>query len=148
MKKVIAAAMAAAMLLGSCGKQQKDVDIEALAEEIVTSVSFDDTLEEIDDSMISMLYDITGYTDAVLYKGSGATAEEVAVFKMDSDDDAKTALDEANAHIQSQIKSYESYMPDEVTRLEDAVVKREGVYVVVVVSSDTAKAEEILDDNF
>ena len=85
MKKTWLAALTAALLLTSCsGNTTKDVDIDALAEQIVQTVAFDDTLEAIDDSMIPMLYDIDGYTDAVLYKGSGATAEEVALFKMES----------------------------------------------------------------
>ena len=148
MKKVMLAAMMAAMLLTSCNEQLKDVDISALASQIVGEVSFDDSLSEIDDDMISMLYSIDGYTDAVLYKGSGATAEEVAIFKMETTDDAKAALEEAQAHIQSQIESYESYIPEEVSRLEDAIVRQDGCYVSVVVSGDSAAAEKLLDGAF
>lgn len=140
--------MMAAMLLTSCNEQPKDVDISALASQIVGEVSFDDSLSEIDDDMISMLYSIDGYTDAVLYKGSGATAEEVAIFKMETTDDAKAALEEAQAHIQSQIESYESYIPEEVSRLEDAIVRQDGCYVSVVVSGDSAAAEKLLDGAF
>ncbi len=148
MKKVMLTVLAAAVLLCSCGEQTKEVDIDALAQQIVEGVSFDDALAEIDDSMISMLYNIEGYTDAVLYKGSGATAEEVAIFQMGSSDDAKTALEQAQAHIQSQIDSYESYIPEEVSRLEDAVVRQDGSYVSVVVSADAAAAEKMLDEAF
>ena len=148
MKKVMLTAMMAAMLLTSCNEQPKDVDISALASQIVGEVSFDDSLSEIDDDMISMLYSIDGYTDAVLYKGSGATAEEVAIFKMETTDDAKAALEEAQAHIQSQIESYESYIPEEVSRLEDAIVRQDGCYVSVVVSGDSAAAEKLLDGAF
>ena len=148
MKKVMLAAMMAAMLLTSCNEQPKDVDISALASQIVGEVSFDDSLSEIDDDMISMLYSIDGYTDAVLYKGSGATAEEVAIFKMETTDDAKEALEEAQAHIQSQIESYESYIPEEVSRLEDAIVRQDGCYVSVVVSGDSTAAEKLLDGAF
>ncbi len=149
MKKTWLAASMAALLLTSCsGNTAKDVDIEALAQEIVQTVAFDDTLEEIDDSMIPMLYDIDGYTDAVLYKGSGATAEEIALFKMGSVSDAETAYKGAEAHIQSQVEAYESYMPDEVTRLEDAVVRQDGTYVSVVVSADSEAAEKLLEDSF
>lgn len=149
MRKTWLAALVAALLLASCGgNTAKDVDIEALAQEIVSSVAFDDTLEAIDGSMIPMLYDIDGYADAVLYKGSGATAEEVALFKMESPSDAKAACEEARAHIQSQIEAYESYMPDEVSRLEDAVVRQDGNYVSVIVSADPEAAEKLLSDSF
>ena len=67
---------------------------------------------------------------------------------MGSSDDAKTALEQAQAHIQSQIDSYESYIPEEVSRLEDAVVRQDGSYVSVVVSADAAAAEKMLDEAF
>lgn len=141
--------MAVVPLLASCGgKEVKDVDIDQLAVSIVESVPFDDVLEPIDDGMIPMLYAIEGHTDAVLYKGSGATAEEVAIFKMNTAADAEAALSEAQAHIDAQIKAYESYMPDEVVRLEDAVVRQDGVYVTVVVSADPDAADKLLGDAF
>lgn len=149
MKKQTLAVLLTALLLTSCGKSPaKDVDIESLAESIVQTVAFDDDLTIIDDSMISMLYDIDGYVDAVLYKGSGATAEEVAVFQMETASDAKNACEDAKAHIQSQIKAYESYMPDEVARLEEAVVRQDGCYVSVVVSADPEAAKKLLGDTF
>ena len=54
----------------------------------------------------------------------------------------------AKAHIQSQIDAYESYMPDEVSRLEDAVVRQDGTYVSIVVSADSDAAQKLLDDSF
>ena len=101
MKKVMLTVLAAAVLLCSCGEQPKDVDIDALAQQIVEGVSFDDALAEIDDSMISMLYNIEGYTDAVLYKGSGATAEEVAIFQMAAPTTRKPRLNRRR-HISSR----------------------------------------------
>ncbi len=149
MKKQTLAVLLTALLLTSCSsKPAADVDIELLAESIVETVVFDDDLAVIEDSMIPMLYDIDGYVDAVLYKGSGATAEEVAIFQMGSDSDAKDAYEDAKAHIESQIKAYENYMPGEVARLEEAVVRRDGCYVSVVVSADPDAAEKLLEDTF
>jgi predicted small secreted protein len=149
MKKETLAVLMTALLLTSCGRTTgKDVDIEALAETIAQTVAFDDDLALIDDSMISMMYDIDGYADAVLYKGSGATAEEIALFRMESASDAQTAYQEAQAHIQSQIAAYANYLPDEVDRLEDAVIRQDGCYVSVVVSADADAAEKLLKEQF
>ena len=48
-------------------------------------------------------------------------------------------------HIEDQITSFESYVPGEVAKLKDAVVRTVGRYVAVCVSDDSAAAEKILD---
>lgn len=144
MKKFLAV-LAATLLLASCGNSKTpDINIDNLAADLVSDVTFVDDLSLIDDSMIGNLYNLQ-YEDAVLYLGSGATAEEVAVFACADEAAAKTGLDGAKAHIQSQIDSYESYIPEEVKRLEDALVLQEGKYVITVVTEDRDTAQKVID---
>jgi len=147
--KLIAAVLAAVMLaVSGCGaKKDIQIDIDALASELAAGVAFEDELSLIDDGMIPMLYDPDVYADAVLYLGSGATAEEIAVFACEDETRAKGMLDEANSHIESQIISFEDYIPAEVQRLEEAIVRQAGRYVVIVVTADTDAAEKILDEH-
>lgn len=147
--KLIAAILAAVMLaVTGCGaKKDVQIDIDALASELAAGVAFEDELSLIDDGMIPMLYDADVYADAVLYLGSGATAEEIAVFACEDETRAKGMLDEANSHIESQIISFEDYIPAEVQRLEEAIVRQAGRYVVIVVTADTDAAEKILDEH-
>lgn len=144
MKKFLAV-LAASLLLASCGSSKTpDINIDNLAADLVADVSFTDDLALIDDSMISNLYNVQ-YEDAVLYMGSGATAEEVAIFACADEAAAKTALDGAKSHIQSQIDSFEDYIPEEVKRLEEALVLQEGKYVITVVTEDKETAQGVID---
>ena len=84
MFKKLAALGAALMLcfsLAGCGSTGKDitVDVNALASELKDGVTWQDTLEEIDPNVLSMMsdYDIEGVEKSVVYLGSGATAEEI-----------------------------------------------------------------------
>ncbi|MDD6034421.1 MAG: DUF4358 domain-containing protein [Oscillospiraceae bacterium] len=147
-RKLAALLLAVSMGLAGCGsKPAANIDIDSLAAKLTSDVAFEDELSLIDDGMISMVYNNTlQWEDAVLYMGSGATAEEVAVFACADEAAAKAALNEAEAHIASQKESYESYVPEEVKRLDEAIVRQSGKYVVVVVTEDTAAAEAVLKE--
>lgn len=147
--KMIAAAAAACILLASCGGSGEDlnVDINALAEELNTGITYEDPLEKLDSDMVGMLYEVDGLvTESVVYMGSGATAEEIAVFACNDADTAKNEVKPiVDAHVQSQIDSFEDYVPGEVAKLEKAVVRQAGKYVALSVSNDPDGANKILD---
>ena len=76
MFKKLAALGAALMLcfsLAGCGSTGKDitVDVNALASELKDGVTWQDTLEEIDPNVLSMMsdYDIEGVEKSVVYLG-------------------------------------------------------------------------------
>ena len=156
MFKKLAALGAALMLcfsLAGCGSTGKDitVDVNALASELKDGVTWQDTLEEIDPNVLSMMsdYDIEGVEKSVVYLGSGATAEEITVLECTDVDAAKNQVEPAmKQHIENQITSFESYVPAEVAKLKDAVIRVGGKYVAVCVSDDSAAAEKIIDQYF
>ena len=123
------------------------VDIEGLAAELLDGVTFEDELFRIEDEMISFYYEIPEGGKGVFYYGSGATAEEVAVFELTDANQADEFLAVAQEHIEDQILSYEDYIPGEVARLEQAVVECHGKYVVVCVTADPETAEKIIDQH-
>ena len=108
-------------------------------------VKFDDELVLSDSETAARLYGTKNAVDCRLYIGSGATAEEIAVFEFGSVSDAEEGLKAAEARISEQKKSYESYAPDEIKRLDNSVVKCAGKYVAVCVTNDKA-AEKIISE--
>ena len=101
--------------------------------------------------MLSMMsdYDIEGVEKSVVYLGSGATAEEITVLECTDADAAKNQVEPAmKQHIENQITSFESYVPAEVAKLKEAVIRVGGKYVAVCVSDDSAAAEKIIDQYF
>ncbi len=130
-----------AALMGCSAKEETtEIDIDTLVSELLEKVEFEDELNEIDDTLVKRLYNIESYVKAAVYVSSGATAEEIAVFEFDSEAAAANGLEMAQARIERQKADYEAYIPQEVQRLDNAVVKQSGRYVIVCVSSgDEAK---------
>lgn len=144
-RSVFSLLLALALILGlsGCGSAGGKLDIQALAEDLLENGEFSDELWKIDDSMVEKLYNVEDYTQALVYVGSGATAEELALFAFPSEDAAARGLQKAQARLESQIGDYRTYLPQEVPKLQNAVVKQWGSFVIVCVSPGSA-CEEIV----
>lgn len=128
-------------------KQDDSAVLNAAAEELLKNAGFEDELNPADKATVEKLYGIGNAKEAVVYLSSGATAEEIALFSFESEEDAKQAEELARARIQEQKESFESYIPKEVKKLDDAVIKRSGKYLAVCVA-DGKEAGEILSKYF
>lgn len=124
-------------------EQATIADAKSLADELLANVTFDDELADIDIDTAKFLYQIDTCVDAFVYISSGATAEEIAVFAFADSQSAKEALPIAEKRIADQKEGFASYVPEEVQRLDNAVVAQCGNYVVVCVSEGDA-AEKII----
>ena len=141
-------------LMSACGAPAKDevvVDIDALAKEIESAGLFIDTLELITKESVlgSVLFLSTGKIEySALYMGSGATAEEFAVFKCVSEEAAADIVSELNVRIQEQKARYADYAPDAVPRLNNAVIAQKGSYVLYIVSDNYQQARKLAEESF
>ena len=144
MRKVLAALTAALMLftLISCGggETNESVDLAALAQTLLADGSFDDALAQIDDDTVTMLYGIDNAAEQVVYIGSGATPEEIALFTFATAAEAEAGFALAQMRIADQKEAFSDYNAWEMPKLEDAVVKQYGTYVVLCVSGDSSAA--------
>ncbi|MGN0169813.1 MAG: DUF4358 domain-containing protein [Lachnospiraceae bacterium] len=150
-KKILAClGLTLTMALVGCGSraEEKTIDAEALAIELAEKVTYTDELNKIDSGVAGELYQINTAENAYVYVSSGATAEEVAVFEFADEEDAGEAVEAANTRIQEQKESFEMYAPEEVSRLDKAIVKQSGRYLMVCITEDTDTAENIIEDYF
>ena len=152
MKKWIALLLAVLALcsLAACGAKEDapvEIDVAALAADLYAADIYDDILSEIPLAAAPMFY---GYAEGdvvscALYQSTAAAAEEIFVAQCASEEAAAAVKAGAEARIQSQIASYENYVPAEVPKLEAAVLETAGVYVVFVVSADAEAARTIVN---
>lgn len=142
-KRILPFLLALSLLLGlsGCGSTGGTLDMQALAEDLLKNGGFSDELWKIDDSMVQKLYNMDDYTQALVYVGSGATAEELALFAFPSEDAAAQGFEKAQARLESQIADYRTYLPQEVPKLQNAVAKQWGKYVIVCVCPGSACGE-------
>ena len=138
-----------AFVLCACGStsvSDETPDINEKAKAFLNDITYEDELNEIDEDMISLLYselDLNDVTDKKVYVSSGATAEELALFLCKDVDAAKRVMSACTQRVLDQRESYEGYNPKEVLRLDSMKVMRRGNLVVLTVSSDPEKANDI-----
>ncbi len=76
--------------------------------------------------------------------GSGGFADEIAVFFLENIDES--ALEDAlESRVETRMKDFEDYNPDESKKLEDAVIKESNGYLLFSVTADNDKAVEIFE---
>ena len=136
--------------LAGCGKGKDDVavspDVRTLADRLTAGLEFEDSVSEVSVDTALRYYGISDdqVQDSVSYISTGATSEELAVFEAVTDGDAQNILAAMKNRRDSQIQVYLDYKPDEVDRLDNAVLYVHGKFVVYVVSDDSDKAQSII----
>lgn len=160
MKKYISLLLAGVMALAlvACGGQTEPAprrfelsDVQMLADAGV----FSEELEALDTDIAFALYHLADYgltlkdlTDAAVLRSSGATCEEGAVLLFDVEDwdeKVKLAVQALEDYVQSQIDTNVDYRPDEIPKLENAVIEARGNRVVLAVANDVQTAKELLE---
>lgn len=135
------------LLLSACAPSTGEVkiDLDALADRLLESESFGEALNPVDDGIAEAIYNIENASSARLYVGSGAVADELALFQFEDEAAAQEAAELARARVENQRESFADYIPEEVPKLDNAVVKSFGRCLVVCISSN-AKARDIISD--
>ena len=127
---------------------EKEIDVKELAKELLDEIKYQDQLGEIDMDTASAFYVLDGVEieDACFYESSGATAEEIVVIKCKDSDNAAKAKEILKTRVSDQIDSYTDYVPEEVTKLNDAVIITSNNIAVLSVSNDPSKAKSIIEE--
>ena len=71
--------------------------------------------------------------DCVVYASITAGAEEIAVLRMTDEDAAKAALEALKGRVEDQIAALKDYQPEEVGKLDGAILDRQGTTVLLAV---------------
>ncbi|HIZ19646.1 MAG TPA: DUF4358 domain-containing protein [Firmicutes bacterium] len=141
--------LTAALLLAGCQDGAKDItiDVAALADDLKATVPFEDELAEPSESAVSNIYDIDAADIAAkkIYVGSGATAEEIAVFEGTDEEAAGRIKAAVDQRIADQRSAFEDYNPGEQEKLSDPVIVTAGKYVILCVSNDNGAAEKCIE---
>lgn len=81
----------------------------------------------------------------VAYRSTGATAEEVAVIAFPSEDQAKAYEAWAPEYLAEQKEANVDYRPQEMPKLDGAVLRRQGKSVLILVAADYQAAQAVLE---
>lgn len=147
-KHLLAAALGLLLALGlaACGEAAKPFDPEGTTKALTEAGAFSEELERLDTDILLRLYELDEdkVAAAVGYASTGLTAEEAAVFEMTDEAAAKEVESALKAHLDYQIESNEDYRPQEMPKLEKAVIERRGKTLLFLVAADYSAAESVL----
>lgn len=151
MKRIICVICALAMCLSvcACGEKTQRIDMYELQKSMVSadkslpemkiSGSWDENAEKAFSYVSDMEYNkIHGFFLA--YAADGM-AYELAVVQLKDKSDAGEMEDSLNEHVQTRVRMYKTYEPEQVQRAENAVVKTVGDCVLLIMSDSPENAE-------
>lgn len=151
MKKIaiiLLAAMVACMMV-ACGGKEKTYDfaVEDMAKDLREMIEYEDELTQSRDAVFYMIYGIDEglVKSQSSYFSTNATTEEIAVVECVDKDATETVKKAFEDRVAYQKQTFESYAPEEVDRLDKALIKVMGNYVVLCVTADTDRAIYIID---
>ena len=145
MRRVLAAALAC-LLLAGCGKTEKELDMEALANDLLEGGVFEETLYPAEESAIPLLLGFETACEGLVYVGTGATAEELLLLKAADEAEAQAIRDRLADHLADRTESFAAYLPAETEKLEKAILELRGTAVVLCVCGDPEAARAILEE--
>lgn len=148
--KVMALALGLVMILGFSGcEKSKYISFDDVHNDLIENVDFGDNMAEMSDKALEnfyFVYDKDILEDYVIYMdSSNATPNEIALFRLKKESDVTTMETIVKNRINDLKVGFVDYNPDEMYKLENAVVKTKDNYVMMVISNDNKKAAEIIN---
>lgn len=131
--------------------EEKNPDVQVVADTLLKEGEFADKLAPVDINLaLTRLYalDQSVVESCAFYTNSNATAEEIAVIKVKDSADVDTIKAAYETRVEEQKAACKDYLPDEMPKLEDAIIYSSGNYVVLCVSVDNNKIEDSLTNLF
>jgi len=150
MKKILTGVMILCLMLTACGggksKQAGNFDPATDAKELLDSGAFDDVLTEVDQTTACNLYGIDekDVTSCAVYS-SPSSADELAIFALTDAAAAKAAAEQFSYRVEDRIDELTNYLPDELPKLEKAVIKTRDNTALLVIAGDYGPVETFLD---
>ncbi len=139
------------MLVGCSKKENVVIDIDALSTEAMNAAQFKDELVELDDTILTNIYSTLQLNDVVKYKvfisATSAKAEELALFEAKDEASAENILQAVNDRVADLKFGFEGYLPEELKVIENAIVKKEGKYVLFAVGQNSEKINEVFKNS-
>lgn len=156
MKKVISAFLLLAVLalsLTACSSNEKmkNPSTKEVADAVKNSTEFTE-LVELNDSNIDRRYygisleDIEEYT--VYVCSSGAMVDEIGIFKMKEQDDVEDMLEVVKERKQELYDAFVDYVPEEIGKVNEAVINSKGKYVYFIISENRSEAKKAAESCF
>ena len=148
---IVAIILAIAVIVTGCGEEKGpfDIDSVALANSLVSDVSYDGEMLQVNADSVSSFLDIPEYKEGYLFIASGAHSDCFGVFEFSDEEAAQAAEETVKLYFQDLADAYEKYDPKEANKVsEKSVLMRKYNVLAFCVTEDNENAESIIKDAF
>ncbi len=148
-KKVVAIVLTAVMLLSLAGcikKQSAPVDGDALFQVLQQQVAFETELDDKGEKSAAYFSGVPEGAQVRLLVGSAYYSDCLVMLKTARESDLAAATKCIQDYLGQMHDHFISYQPDQVGKLENALLWSQDVWAIACVTADMAKAQEILNN--
>ncbi len=148
-QKLLSALLALVTLVSlcACGQPdapQEDVSAKDLFALLQTQVTYDTPLADVGDSAAFMFQDMPEHSLVTLYSGSGYFADELVWITLAQTGDMEKALESVDIHLGQLTEQFRNYVPEELDKIEKAVIWSKGVHIILCVTNDYENAKNVI----
>ncbi len=133
-------------LLAGCGKKEdaQKIDAPATLNKLLNDVSYDTELNEVEKDAALYFPGLPDNSEIKLYTGNGYFSDELAMVTLQDASVSKDVVKVIEKHLEELRNQYQNYIPEEVPKIDNAIICPVDKYVFLCVTSDTKTASTIL----
>jgi len=141
----------ASILLFSCTPAEADMTLEAaqeLGERLIESGIFSEEMEMLGENSVGVIFPFLNDAEYIQsYCGiSGVTADEILIVLAPDAEALDTYYNEMQSYLTGRTTQFAGYAPQEVPKLEDALLIKDGLFLIFCASTDCERAADIVKD--
>ena len=139
----IFAVLTTIFLLMSCGKKSEIINSE-LSREITDNVEFSEQLTQVDTINTQKRYMLSSkdYSEITAFVGTASVCDEFVIVKTT---DTEGITEDLRSYIDSKKESYKTYRPNEVYKLDNAIIEQYEDVVVMIITADSDNAIRVYE---
>ena len=134
--------------LAACVESEQKVNGNALLQVILEQVTFDTPIADVGENSSYYFSNLPAGATVKMYTGSGYYADRVALITVSNPDDLQKVNDSVEEHIAQLRHQFANYIPEEVNKIDHAVIWSQDVYVLMCVAKDFDLAKKIVNDAY
>ncbi len=139
----LVAVLAAALFCG-CGEKKAPFDAEVAFGRILTEVKFAEELEDSSEYAEYTFGELPEGTKVKHFAATGKCTDTVMLFTVQNESDLDAVETVVRDYLNSLKNEADRYEPEEVPKLQNAVIYRNGTNLIVCVTADTETVNSIL----
>ena len=131
-------------ILVSCGKKSEIINAE-LSQEITDNVEFSEQLTQIDTINAQKRYMLSSkdYSEITAFVGTASVCDEFVIVKTSN---TEGIIEDLRSYIDSKKESYKTYRPNEIYKLDNAIIEQYEDAVVMIITADSDDAIRVYEE--